>query len=594
MATPTSSSTAAAAPANAPPPSSVTPAATAGDLAYGAGTAASGATDTSSFPGFDTSLASQTWQNAPGKGKSFTPVNYNFDSVRELVTMLDNLEAGRPAATGVDARMVQTILKDAGADTPLGRASVAGIEGGTVNREGFFGQARHFGAAVADETIRDLGRNPTNATENNMPAPAGDIVSTPGQALRAGSPAYKAIEGAIQKQIKGHLDAAGLDTSTLGAHPSAAQISQLSTNPIVTQRLEAEGYKLDNVATLGSLLTTLQSGKPQQENLPGAAQPMTAQSYYADFQKNWASNASYKAAIGAALSQAGYVDTASPTNAQAGAAILKLLKETAAAGGNYTPDTFLQAKQNATSGNLGKPGDPDYEFVRSIGNQFGVALTDGQINALSAANPNAYQAPGASDTALRAQIADMYKYDPNQPQTGYAAVIENGVAQAFGDMGVPLSPPAKGTIIQNILTHGNFTSSYEANLQATDAAHNAAKQQALALYPAQSSLINQGLTIRQIADPYLTVAQNVLGLDPASVDITDPKWGKVLQGNPDGTPVNLFDWQAHLRTDPTYGWNKTQNARDTASSLAQGLASSLGLTGAGQNMPGISTQSPTG
>src|SRR5262249_22588168 len=52
--------------------------------------------------------------------------------------------------------------------------------------------------------------------------------------------------------------------------------------------------------------------------------------------------------------------------------------------------------------------------------------------------------------------------------------------------------------------------------------------QAKSLYPTIATQLDQGLTVRQVADPYLQMAQQELGVDPNTINLTDQKWLKML------------------------------------------------------------------
>lgn len=102
--------------------------------------------------------------------------------------------------------------------------------------------------------------------------------------------------------------------------------------------------------------------------------------------------------------------------------------------------------------------------------------------------------------------------------------------------------------------------------------------QAKSMYPYLSDYIDQGITPRQFADPYFNEAAKMLEINPAQMDLTDPKWGRVLQPN-GGAPLTLYDWQRVLRTDPGYGYDKTTQARETSAQFATQLARTFGAIG---------------
>lgn len=104
------------------------------------------------------------------------------------------------------------------------------------------------------------------------------------------------------------------------------------------------------------------------------------------------------------------------------------------------------------------------------------------------------------------------------------------------------------------------------------------RDQAKSMYPYLTTYLDAGYTVKQFADPYIQQAANELEINPASIDLTDPKWGRVLQPHNDA-PMTLYDWQRTYRTDPSYGWDKTTGARTTAAQFTSSLAKTFGVMG---------------
>lgn len=104
------------------------------------------------------------------------------------------------------------------------------------------------------------------------------------------------------------------------------------------------------------------------------------------------------------------------------------------------------------------------------------------------------------------------------------------------------------------------------------------RDQAKLMYPFIAPYLDQGYTVRQWADPYIQSAASELEINPATIDLTDPKWGRVLQPY-QGAPLTLYDWQRTIRTDSSYGWDKTLGARTTASQFATQLGQLFGAIG---------------
>jgi hypothetical protein len=90
-------------------------------------------------------------------------------------------------------------------------------------------------------------------------------------------------------------------------------------------------------------------------------------------------------------------------------------------------------------------------------------------------------------------------------------------------------------------------------------------------FPALSSGIDSGYTVKQLLTPYLNSRANILEEDADSIDI------KSLQGvakDPKGL-MGLYDYEISLRKDPK--WRYTKNAQDSLGSLARDITKMFGL-----------------
>lgn len=108
--------------------------------------------------------------------------------------------------------------------------------------------------------------------------------------------------------------------------------------------------------------------------------------------------------------------------------------------------------------------------------------------------------------------------------------------------------------------------------------------QAESLYPSIAGAIKTGVTPADYVTPYKEVAAQLLGVSPNSIDMTQSKWNRALS-NPgqDGVPqaMTLYDWQQMLMTDPQYNYKNSINAKDRASSIAQGIGEMFGKVASG-------------
>lgn len=89
------------------------------------------------------------------------------------------------------------------------------------------------------------------------------------------------------------------------------------------------------------------------------------------------------------------------------------------------------------------------------------------------------------------------------------------------------------------------------------------KDTAKSRYAAFANQIDEGLTPRQIASPYIQSMASILELDPNTITLNDPNLTKALtsvteEGKPNVTP--LWQFERELKQDPR--WRYTKNAQE--------------------------------
>ena len=215
--------------------------------------------------------------------------------------------------------------------------------------------------------------------------------------------------------------------------------------------------------------------------------------------------------------------------------------------------------------------------IQNMATQAGYKLSDKVVNDL---------ATGSMYTAFDGQIYSSQAY-----QTSLASQI----AQAAVHYNVPLTG---GKGLDNTTALKNYAQSM--GVQVGDNYINSAAQaindpssqatlqtyqqhlrdMAASQYSGFAPLIQKGMTMQQIADPYVQAMATNLEIDPNSIDFTkDPTIQKALGTTigPDGTaaPTSMWQFQQNLRQDPR--WQYTNNARDTVTGIAHGILKDFGV-----------------
>jgi len=103
------------------------------------------------------------------------------------------------------------------------------------------------------------------------------------------------------------------------------------------------------------------------------------------------------------------------------------------------------------------------------------------------------------------------------------------------------------------------------------------KTQAAGSNPAWADQINAGMTIRQIASPYINAYSNILGVDPASITMSDTLLKQGLQGTDPAKPAAMPLWQfeKQVRQDPR--WATSKDAMDSLSNTGSTILRQWGL-----------------
>ena len=147
------------------------------------------------------------------------------------------------------------------------------------------------------------------------------------------------------------------------------------------------------------------------------------------------------------------------------------------------------------------------------------------------------------------------------------------VMKTFDDYGIPLSKEA-ATNYGRQLTGGIIDER---------AITGFAIEQAKGLFPGLAPALDRGQTVRQLADPYMQIAQKELGVDPNAISFADAKWNRALnQVDPKtGNRVSqsLDEWTRTIRSGTEYGYDKTTEAKTKGAQLGTQIAQLMGGIG---------------
>jgi len=106
------------------------------------------------------------------------------------------------------------------------------------------------------------------------------------------------------------------------------------------------------------------------------------------------------------------------------------------------------------------------------------------------------------------------------------------------------------------------------------------KLQASQQYRSLAPQIDKGQDVKTAVSMYSNAAQNVLGIDPSTIDWTQDKWNTALNYQDPKTneyrTMDASEWNRHLRSLPE--WQNTDDAKQTYRSAAMSIAKAFGKT----------------
>lgn len=177
-----------------------------------------------------------------------------------------------------------------------------------------------------------------------------------------------------------------------------------------------------------------------------------------------------------------------------------------------------------------------------------------------------------NDAQINGYLSKYLELSQQGHFSGYAGQVELGVREYAREMGVPLTDDYVERAVSGIVAGTDSLQARRANIQTI------AEQ----TFPAYAKQINEGMTVGQIAAPYLAAQSKLWEVDPNKIDLFDPTLRGALQATTaqgqDTIPsqLPLYDFEKQLRSNPK--WLGTNNAREAITSTANQVLSDMGLT----------------
>lgn len=210
--------------------------------------------------------------------------------------------------------------------------------------------------------------------------------------------------------------------------------------------------------------------------------------------------------------------------------------------------------------------------VRDAAAALGVVLSEQEINAFAFR----YTRAGLDDQDLLDFLSSKYKtpgagsgQGEQSVATGTASELADALRRMARSYGVTITPETLESKIQEGLRQGERWQSW------LEGQRNIFRQSAKNMYANIADKLDE-FTLEELIDPYLEDAANLLGIFRTNMDLSNPMWTRAFTG-PNGKPMTRDEWLTLLRTDPQYGWNKTQRAKSEMAELGDELLSVFGM-----------------
>lgn len=231
----------------------------------------------------------------------------------------------------------------------------------------------------------------------------------------------------------------------------------------------------------------------------------------------------------------------------------------------YKETTDTQRRWKALNpGDAGSQLQLQIESITSKAQAQGITLDPARARQIAETS----KANGWSDQMVNAALASEIKWDPQGAKTGTMAQLK----AAAQDQLVPMSDQAMTQWAQAVVSGVHTMDDFKAYL----------KDQAVSMFPSMAAYLTKtpGGTVKTYMDPYAQDIGKTLGMNPADVDWSDPKWYRFANTQDPKTGerrvMDRADVVRTLKVDPTYKYGDTANGKQEKAGLARTILSQWG------------------
>lgn len=197
----------------------------------------------------------------------------------------------------------------------------------------------------------------------------------------------------------------------------------------------------------------------------------------------------------------------------------------------------------------------------------GAILTSAQVNKLA----KNMVTLDWDDAQVQGFLGQYIGFTKDHTLGGQAGAAARQIRQTAYDQGIKISDQ----------TVKNNAAYVVRGISTMEKVQDALRQQAISAYPGFADQLEGGVTMRDIAQPYIQMTASELELPDTDIDVWHPKVQAALKqadGKGQPAPMALSDFQKSLRADPA--WRRTQAAQGQVLQVGQQVLASMGLTAA--------------
>jgi hypothetical protein len=202
--------------------------------------------------------------------------------------------------------------------------------------------------------------------------------------------------------------------------------------------------------------------------------------------------------------------------------------------------------------------------VRMLAAEIGAAIPESKIKKIAEQSIEL----GLDEAGMRNTLGQYVAFTDKGTLVGQAGMHEYTMKQYAASQGIQIDKQAIKNQAQLVVRGLATTQDYESQV----------REQAKSMFPGYADRLDAGMSMREVASPYIQEMSSALGIPDKSIDIMDPMIKSALNGlSQDGKPtgLSLTDFQSQLRNDAR--WKKTKGAQDQVMTAGLTVLKDMGL-----------------